>query len=78
VKVGGHPKDLVSHGLRKEKWGGVPNYKRAYKCLLQQYGTTLTCLVWKIARTPLLVVDRNNHLSKQFFISVLQMKSSRT
>jgi hypothetical protein len=25
-----------------------------------------TCLVWKIARTSLLVVDRNNHLSKQF------------
>jgi hypothetical protein len=23
-----------------------------------------TCLVWKIARTPLLVVDRDNHLSK--------------
>jgi hypothetical protein len=66
VKVGGHPKDSVSHGLRKEKWGGVPNYKRAYKCLLQKFGTALTCLVWKIARTPLLFVDRNNHLSKQF------------
>jgi hypothetical protein len=25
-----------------------------------------TCFVWKIARTPLPVVDRNNHLSKQF------------
>jgi hypothetical protein len=25
-----------------------------------------TCLVWKITRTPLPVVDRNNHLSKQF------------
>jgi hypothetical protein len=41
VKVGGHPKDSVSHGLRKEKWGGEPNYKRAYKCLLQQFGTAL-------------------------------------
>jgi hypothetical protein len=66
VKVGGHLMESVSHGLWKEKWGGVPNYKRSYKCLLQQFGTTLTCLVWKIARTPLLVVDRNNHLSKQF------------
>jgi hypothetical protein len=66
VKVGGHPMELVSHGLWKEKWGGVPNYRGAYKCLLQQFGTALTCLVWKIARTPLLVVDRNNHLSKQF------------
>jgi hypothetical protein len=25
-----------------------------------------TCLVWKMARTPLPVVDKNNHLSKQF------------
>jgi hypothetical protein len=25
-----------------------------------------TCLVWKIARTPLPFIDRNNHLSKQF------------
>jgi hypothetical protein len=29
VKVGGHPMESVSHGLRKEKWGGVPSYKRA-------------------------------------------------
>jgi hypothetical protein len=68
VKVGGNSKDSVSHGLRKEKWGGVPNYKRAYKCLLQHFGTALTCLVWKIARTLLRVVDRNNHLSKQFYL----------
>jgi hypothetical protein len=58
---------LVSHGLWKEKWGGVPNYKRAQLChLFKQFRTALTCLVWKIARTSLLVVDRNNHLSKQF------------
>jgi hypothetical protein len=25
-----------------------------------------TCLVWKIARTPMPIVDKNNHLSKQF------------
>jgi hypothetical protein len=34
VKVGGHPMESVSHGLRKEKWGGVPNYKRAQLCQL--------------------------------------------
>jgi hypothetical protein len=34
--------------------------------------------VWKIVRTLLPVVDKNNHLSKQVFISVLQMKSSST
>jgi hypothetical protein len=34
VKVGGHPMESVSHGLRKEKWGGVPSYKRAQLCQL--------------------------------------------
>jgi hypothetical protein len=29
-----------------------------------------TCLVWKIVRNPLPVVDKNNHLSKQIFISL--------
>jgi hypothetical protein len=31
-----------------------------------------------MARTPLLVIDKDNNLSKQTFISVLQMKSSST
>jgi hypothetical protein len=34
VKVGGHPMESVRHGLRKEKWGGVPSYKRAQLCQL--------------------------------------------
>jgi hypothetical protein len=34
VKVGGHPMESVSHGLRKEKWGGVPSYKRIQLCQL--------------------------------------------
>jgi hypothetical protein len=34
VKVDGHPMESVSHGLRKEKWGGVPSYKRAQLCQL--------------------------------------------
>jgi hypothetical protein len=40
-----------------------------------------TCFifVWKIVRTPLPVVDKDNHLSKpNFYFSVLQMKSSST
>jgi hypothetical protein len=79
VKDGGHPMESVRHGLWKEKWGGVPNYKRAQLCqLIKHLGTALTCLVWKMARTLLLVVDKDNHLSKQTFISVLQMKSSST
>jgi hypothetical protein len=38
-----------------------------------------TCFifVWKIVRTPLPVVDKDNHLSKpNFYLSVLQIKSS--
>jgi hypothetical protein len=71
--------ESVSHGLWKEKWRGVPNYKRAQSCkLIKHLGTALTCLVWNMARTPLLVVDKDNHISKQTFISILQMKSSST
>jgi hypothetical protein len=41
-------------------------YKRACKCLFLILGTVSTCLVWKITRTPLPFVDRNNYLPKQF------------
>jgi hypothetical protein len=34
VKVDGHSMESVSLGLRKEKWGGVPSYKRAQLCQL--------------------------------------------
>ena len=51
VRVGGHPMESVSHGLRKEKGGeecqsfikkstNVPNFK--------ELGTAPTCLLWKI------------------------------
>jgi hypothetical protein len=68
VKVGGHPKDSVSHGLWKEKWGGVPSFIKKHVCanFSKNSEPLSTCLVWKIARTPLPVVDKNNHLSKQF------------
>ena len=67
VKVGRHPMESVSHGLRKEKGGEECQAKRALKCqLIKHLGTALTCLVWKISRTLLLVVDKSNHLSKQF------------
>jgi hypothetical protein len=75
VKVGGHPMESVSHGLWKEKWGGVPSFIKEHKCANI---SLKSCLVWKIVRIPLSVVDKNNHFSKQFFISVLQMKSSST
>jgi hypothetical protein len=42
-------------------------YKRAPKC---QSLSQKLAFVWKIVRTPLPVVDRNNHLSKPIFISL--------
>jgi hypothetical protein len=75
VKVGGHPMESVSHGLWKEKWGGVPSLIKEHKSANL---SLKICLVWKIVRTLLPVADKNNHLSKQIFISVLQMKSSST
>jgi hypothetical protein len=52
--------ESVSHGLRKEKVGrSAKLYKRAPMCqVFKELRTALTCLVWKIARTPLPVVDR--------------------
>jgi hypothetical protein len=42
---------------------------KAQMCqLIKHLEIALTCLVWKISRTPLLVVDKSNHLSKQFFL----------
>jgi hypothetical protein len=75
VKVGGHPMESVSHGLWKEKWGGVPSFIKETKVSIS---LSKTCLVWKIVRTPLPVVDKNNHLSKKNHLSVLQIKSSST
>jgi hypothetical protein len=40
-------------------------YKRACKCLFSILGTALN-LVWKITRTPLPFIDRNNYLPKHF------------
>jgi hypothetical protein len=79
VNVGGHPMKSVSHGLRKEKKVGrsAKLYKRAQKC--QSLLKTCFIFIWKIVRTPLLVIDKSNHLSKpNFYLSVLQMKSSST
>jgi hypothetical protein len=68
VNVGGHPMESVSHGLRKEKrWEGVPSFiKRAQKVPIS-LSKTCFIFVWKIVRTPLIVVDKSNHLSKPKF-----------
>jgi hypothetical protein len=53
----------------RKKWGGVPNFIKEHVSanFSKNSEPLLTCLVWKIARTPLPVVDKNNHLSEQFF-----------
>jgi hypothetical protein len=43
-------------------------YKKAPKC--QSLSQKLPFFVWKIVRTPLPVVDKDNHLSKPIFISL--------
>jgi hypothetical protein len=43
-------------------------YKRAPMCqFFKELGTALTCLVWKIARTTLPVVDRKQPPLKEIF-----------
>jgi hypothetical protein len=62
---------------RKKVGRSAKLYKRAQKC--QSLSKTCLIFIWKIVRTPLLVVDKDNHLSKpNFYLSVLQMKSSST
>jgi hypothetical protein len=65
---------------KEKRWEGVLKlYKRAPMCqIFKELRTALTCLVWKIARTHWQSLTWNNHLSKQTFISVFQMKSSST
>jgi hypothetical protein len=53
---------------RKKIGRNAKLYKRAPKC--QSLSQTCLLFVWKIVRTPLSVVDKDNHLSKQIFISL--------
>jgi hypothetical protein len=70
VNVGGHPMESVSHGLRKEKGGEECQvYKKSTKVPIS-LSKTCFIFVWKIVRTPLLVIDKDNHLSKSSFISL--------
>jgi hypothetical protein len=45
VKVGGHPMDLVSRGLWKENWGGVPSFIKEHKCANYSKNSELLSLV---------------------------------
>jgi hypothetical protein len=71
--------ESVSHGLWKDKrWGGVPSFIKEHESVNISL-KNLLIFIWKIVRTPLPVVDKANHLSKpNFYLSILQMKSSST
>jgi hypothetical protein len=60
VKVGGHPMESVSHGLRKEKWwGGVSKfYKKSTNVpKFQRTRNRSHLFIMEDSKTPLLVVD---------------------
>jgi hypothetical protein len=62
----------------RKRWGGVPSFIKEHQSANLSI-KNLLIFVWKIVRTTLPVVDKDNHLSKpNFYLSVLQMKSSST
>jgi hypothetical protein len=79
VVVGRHPKDSVSHGLWKERRGGVPNFiKEHVYANFQELGTTLNLFSMEDSKNPIASCWQEQPLLKPNFISVLQMKSSST
>jgi hypothetical protein len=64
--------------VKGKRWGEVPNFIKEHKSVNLSL-KNLLIFVWKIVRTPLPVIDKDNHLSKpNLYLSVLQMKSSST
>jgi hypothetical protein len=64
--------------VKGKRWGGVASFIKEHQSAILSL-KNLLIFVWKIVRTPLPVVDKDNHLSKSnFYLSVLQMKSSST
>jgi hypothetical protein len=50
-------------------WEGVPSFIKEHK-IANLSLKNLLIFVWKIVRTPLPVVDKDNHLSKTKFLSL--------
>jgi hypothetical protein len=64
--------------MKKKVGRSAKLYKRAPKCQSLSL-KNLLIFVWKIVKTPLPVVDKDNHLSKpNFYLSILKMKRSST
>jgi hypothetical protein len=55
--------------VKGKRWGGMPSFIKEHQSANLSL-KNLLIFVWKIVRTPLLVVDKENHLSKPIFISL--------
>jgi hypothetical protein len=51
----------------EKRWEGVPSFIKEHKSANLSLSKTCFIFVWKIVRTPLPVVDKDNHLSKSSF-----------
>jgi hypothetical protein len=73
------PEDSVSHGLWKERWGGVPKFiKEHVNANFQILGTALNLFSMKDNKNPIAIRWQEQPPPKTIFISVLQIKSSST
>jgi hypothetical protein len=79
VNVGGHPMESVSHGLWKEKrWGGVPSFIKEHKSAHLSLNNLLHFCM-KYSKNPIASHwQRQLPLKTNFYLSVLQIKSSST
>jgi hypothetical protein len=60
--------------VKGKRWGGVPSFIKEHKGA-NLFLKNLLIFVWKIVRTPLPVIDKDNHLSKpNFYLSVFTNK----
>jgi hypothetical protein len=79
VNVGGHPMESVSHGLWKEKrWGGVPSFIKEHKSANLSLKNLLHFCM-EDSKNPIASRwQKQPPLKTNFYLSVLQMKSSST
>jgi hypothetical protein len=79
VNVGGHPMESVSHGLWKEKrWKGVPSFIKEHQSANPSLKNLLTFCM-EDSKNPIASRwQRQPPLKIQFYLTVLQMKSSST
>jgi hypothetical protein len=76
VKVGGHPMESVSHGLWKEKWGGVTSFIKEHKSANLSLKNLFSM---EDSKNPIASHwQEQPPLKINFYLSVLQMKSSST